>query len=49
MNMMSKHDIFLNGETIDLVISSQAALDEECWHQWLNDPGTPLKLAVWNG
>jgi RimJ/RimL family protein N-acetyltransferase len=32
------YEIFLAGETIDLVIPNRLAIDRDGWHSWFNDP-----------
>lgn len=34
----SKYEVFIRGETIDLVIPNERAIDEDGWHSWFNDP-----------
>lgn len=37
-NADRNYDVFLHGETIDLVIPSEGAIDLDEWHNWFNDP-----------
>ncbi|MDA3898048.1 MAG: GNAT family protein [Desulfobacteraceae bacterium] len=39
-----KYDVFIHGETIDLVIPNENAIDEDGWHNWFNDPLTTKYL-----
>ena len=32
------YEVFIRGETIDLVIPSKQAIDLDNWHSWFNDP-----------
>ena len=34
------YEIFIPGETIDLVIPSLRAISHDKWHSWFNDPET---------
>ena len=34
------YEIFIRGETIDLVIPSARAISHDKWHSWFNDPET---------
>ena len=34
------YEIFIPGETIDLVIPSLRAISHDNWHSWFNDPET---------
>ena len=34
------YEIFIGGETIDLVIPSARAIVHDKWHSWFNDPET---------
>lgn len=38
--MLCPYDTFIAGETIDLVVPNQSAVDEGRWHKWFNDPET---------
>ena len=38
MSEHSKYEVFLKGETIDLVIPNERAIEEDEWHSWFNDP-----------
>lgn len=33
----AKYEVFIKGETIDLVIPNERAIDEDGWHSWFND------------
>ncbi len=33
-----RYEVFIAGETIDLVIPNEKAIDEDGWHRWFNDP-----------
>ncbi len=35
----SRHEVFIAGETVDLVFPSERAIDDG-WHRWFNDPKT---------
>lgn len=37
MDNNKKYDIFISGETIDLVIPNEIAIEEDNWHSWFND------------
>ncbi|KAB2874348.1 MAG: GNAT family N-acetyltransferase [Pseudorhodoplanes sp.] len=32
------YDVFISGETIDLVIPNRAAVERDGWYRWFNDP-----------
>ena len=42
--MTCPYEIFIAGETVDLVVPDHAAIDEGRWHRWLNDPETTRYL-----
>ena len=39
-NARGGYEIFIPGETIDLVIPSLRAISQDNWHSWFNDPET---------
>ena len=39
-----KYEVFIKGETVDLVIPNERAIDEDDWHGWFNDPFTTRYL-----
>ncbi|MFC1799098.1 GNAT family N-acetyltransferase [Thermodesulfobacteriota bacterium] len=44
MNQKLKYEVFIKGETVDLVIPNEYAIDEDGWHSWFNDPVTTRYL-----
>lgn len=37
MNIKNKYEIFIEGETVDLVIPNENAIKSDKWHSWFND------------
>lgn len=37
---MANYDVFISGELMDLCCPSEAAIHEDAWHTWFNDPVT---------
>ena len=42
--MLCPYETFIVGETIDLVVPDQSAVDEGRWHRWFNDQNTTRYL-----
>jgi RimJ/RimL family protein N-acetyltransferase len=42
---MDNYDVFLSGETIDLVVPDERAITEDGWSAWFNDPQTTRYLT----
>jgi ribosomal-protein-alanine N-acetyltransferase len=38
------YEVFIKGETIDLVIPNERAIDQDAWHSWFNDPAVTRYL-----
>jgi RimJ/RimL family protein N-acetyltransferase len=44
MSDPAKYETFISGETIDLVIPNEKAIEEDGWHTWFNNPMTTRYL-----
>lgn len=45
--MSTEHarDVFLAGETVDLIVPDEQAVEADGWHSWFNDPGVTRHLV----
>jgi len=39
-----KYEVFISGETVDLVVPNESAIDEDGWHSWFNSKATTKYL-----